>query len=281
MQSQQGSVAVNLAHTLTGSRRKASVAYFAVVQDRKGYFNRLNIVQDYALANLRSTAFRAWDWVERTLRQQQYYHPDRPAELRGMAVSDIAKELNVWAPEGRQLSQRTVERALHELAQSGFLEIEHRYHTSEDGLRRQLPSVYRLLCPPALRCLLEAKAPSFTSDSQENSHRHETAKARTNPPSKLSEQKKINSKKEKSQGPTRSGNTTPVPDQASSPKETPVQPKHQAAWQSLFQHFREQEKRSLLETLTLMHTAETLWETQTTGRLEVVQIQEDGWHLLN
>jgi len=279
MQSLQGSVVCESTQTSSARRRTltpAATPYFDTVQARKGYYQRLHIVQEYALANLRQVAYRVWDWIERTLRQQQYYHPERPAVLTGVSVAELTKKLNTWAPEARQLSTRTIERALHELQQAHFLAIEHRYRVSPEGIRLQLPSAYRLLCPPALRFLLEREAPAF-SDTQDTSGSEGVSrlpdKRRRMPPTRLSDQKKITSTKEKSTSRVSAPPAAVFPvaeDTAKTPSETP----EQSRWHALFQHLHHTQGKSLLESLALMCEAEAHWKAGTVALVGGVRICE-------
>lgn len=284
MQSQRGSVVAEIVNRAATGRKLVSAAeapYFETVRDRKGYYQRLHIVQEFALANLRSAAYRVWDWIERTLRQQQHYHPERPAVLIGMSVADITKKLNTWAPESRYLSTRTVERAIQDLQRAGFLAVDHRYRTTPDGLRLQLPSAYRLLCPAALRLLLKEEAPAFSQEnSQPARQAHPTDKKQKSPPTKLADQNKKTSKKEKRTLPPKDRNVL-EPVSGGEPTRGEPKPLHQARWDSLFQYWRDSQGKSLLEALALMCEVEAHWTQGSAGIVGGVLIAEGGWKLLN
>lgn len=281
MQSLQGSVVQNLSRpSFKGRFHRADTPYFEVTQRRKGYYQRLHFLQEYALGHLGFTAFKIWDWMERTLSRQLHYRPEQPAVLAGVSAAEITERLNHWASESNHLCSRTIERALQELVREGFLEIRHRYRRTATGQRQQLPSEYRLLCPAGARFLLDTKAPRFEEAETKTgpSRPSQPDKTGPKPPSKMSESKKIISKKEK--GLLASTQMTDAPPPAAS--SPPADPYFRSQpWQEVFQHFLHTAGYPLREALRLMLDVEALWGAGTTGVVGGLLIEEGGWRLLN
>lgn len=248
--------------------------YFEQTEGKSGYHQRLHALQEFALANLSGSAYRVWDWIERTLQRQHYYHPEQAAVLKGVALSCIVDKLNYWAPPEKKISQRTVERAVQELRLKGFLQVTHRFRTLDDGARQQLPSDYSLLLPPAVQVILNQGASRETpgpSVSVRKTHKAPTDKTGKHPATKSSGLKPENTKKEKGQGVLSPGQTVKgAPPDNTSPVEG-----------DLLQYWWQDQRLSLHEACLLLEKARNLWRTGETAPLAGVLITEVGWERLN
>ncbi|WP_031570556.1 hypothetical protein [Acidithiobacillus thiooxidans] len=253
--------------------------YFQQVHNETGYHQRLHLTQEYALANLSNSAYRVWDWIERTLQRQAYYHPEEEPVLKGVAISQLQAKLNHWAPEDKKISQRTVERAIQELRQKNFLLIEHKFRTLDDGARQQLPSHYRLRMPPALQVALRSRQakPSLSNASKSSPkiRRNPTDKNGKNPETKLTDLKQEKTKKEKNGSPSKSAQTDEGPTETSTEQ---MAAKREAG---LLQYWWKSQGHTLLEACALLEQARQLWRHNQEAPLASVLITQDGWKLLN
>ncbi len=253
--------------------------YFQQVHNESGYHQRLHLIQEYALANLSNSAYRVWDWIERTLQRQAYYHPEEEPVLKGVAISQIQAKLNYWAPADKGISQRTVERAIQELRQKGFLSIEHKFRILDDGARQQLPSHYRLRVSPALQVALHSRQPkppqSNTSESSSKIRLSPTDKKGKNPETKLSDLKQEKTKKEKRGSPEISA---PVGEGTATTQTEQLIAKREAG---LLQYWWKSRGHTLLESCALLEQARQLWRRHQDAPLAGILITQDGWKLLN
>ncbi|MHB1666144.1 MAG: hypothetical protein ACYCUK_01800 [Thiomonas sp.] len=177
-----------------GSRTPTVPPYFAKVHTDKGFFLRPHVVQEFLLGQLHFSAYRVWDWMERTLGRQRNFHPEQGDDpvLSQFSVADIQAQVNKNAPAANCLSRRTVERALTELKRLGYLDIEYRFITASTGQRQQVASAYRLRCPPALQVIIASLKPA--PESAPTSLTGGPAKSGSHPPARMADSRTKTSK---------------------------------------------------------------------------------------